>query len=111
MNRRTFLTLSAAALMAPEELVLGRSQVSVPGLWRPPLTYDANDMIEAIQLEYEMDTEEALSRILFGTGRHPNTLQFHPAALQTILDLSSSFDAHPARDDAFLGYDRTKLYG
>ena len=110
MNRRNFVRLGLLAGAA----YLGRAQVAVPGLWRPPLTYNVNDMfrpldemLKAIQLKHETD----LSRVLFGTGRLPNTFQFHPAALQTILDLSSSFDAHPARDDAFLGYDRTKLYG
>lgn len=104
MNRRDFVRLGLLVGAA----YLGRAQVAVPGLWRPT-TLD--EMTKALQLRYEVDLAEAQSRILFGTGRHPNTFQIHPAAMQKLLDMAPSFDAHPLRDDAFLGYDRTKIYG
>lgn len=108
-GRRHFLQLLACGLVAPVELFRGRSQVAVGELWTPnPLTYSAEEMF------FEDDLQAGFDEILASTGFAPNTVWLHPAAFQKMIDAAPPFDApwnQNGRDDEFLGYDRTKLYG
>lgn len=82
MERRNFIQLVAGGLLMPAELFRGRSQVAVGKIWAP-VTY-INPFNSGIDWDRSFEGCDHILR---------------------------PFDAHPIRDDAFLGYDRTKLYG